>query len=1854
MPLNKLENFIKNTEGRILYVNPSDLDATDSIVNQGNSLTKPFRTIQRALIESARFSYLKGNDNDIVEKTTILLFPGEHVVDNRPGYGIKTENIGGIPTAKSVTPAGSTQKTAIEEFSLSTLSNFDLNQNNNILYKFNSINGGAIVPRGVSLVGLDLRKTKIRPTYIPNPTDPDVKNSAIFRITGGCYFWQFSILDGDENGTVYTDPIDSSILSKAKPTFSHHKLTVFEYADGANIAEGYDISDLDMYYNKLSNAYNSESNRPITPKYPEKEDNFSKLRPEWEIVGAFATDPINIESIISGNGSVASDIITVTTTVPHNLSVGTPIKIRGVRTTVGGVADQYNVSTKVASIDPLDSRKFTYLLTGRPNNLNPSPASANATVTIETDTVSGASPYVFNVSLRSIWGMNGMHADGSKASGFRSMVVAQFTAISLQKDDRAFVKYNPVTRTYESVNVTKQFTGELSSQSSQTDSSKVYHLDPDAIYRKGWQSSHIKISNDAFVQIVSVFAIGFNKHFDARSGGDGSITNSNSNFGQYSLCADGFKKEAFEKDDKAFITSIVAPRAIVNPEIDIDWVPIDVGITSTVGISSHLYLFGFKNPDDPPPIVTQGYRIGARKNDKLYIPAPNDETKESSIQMLNNLIGVGSSVGIGTFSSEKSYKIIDEVRTNNIFSTTSAHSLINGEKIRLISDTGDLPENITEHIVYYAITTGLLPNQFKIASSLTNAITSPPSEITVYSGTQLKVVSRVSDKLAGERAHPIQYDTLNSNWYIHVNANNTIYPYIKTVDPVQFPRTDVSFFKRIEDGRSLDEKLYKLRVVVPRAYVNARDPEKGFVIQESSTTNVRNNLDFTSVPVTGIGGSDYDYNRNVKFISSCTFNSSTNLVTIQSDLPHNLNVGNRINIKGITSVDNPSAIQNRVYNGSFIVNSIINDKTFTYSSTDVSGIVHTISSLSTCTNNFNSRTISLPTFENNDNKGNLFIYRSEVIKPYIQNVQDGIYYLYPINSSIKVTTEFTDLEYTQNIVDLYPQLDRDNIDDNPPSSKTFAKRSPLGDTVTNDLKNSITRETIDKFYRSFDISPEIVGVTSTSTTATLTLSREHGFAGITTIAQSDVVAGTGYTNGTYYNVKLFNNGTSNWDGATARVTVSNNQVSQVIIISGGSGYTANEVLQFDSSVIGPGGSGASVTVRSTGISTITNHVIQVTGIGTAPDGYYRSIGIGNTRQVSIAKTIGDPQPTVGQYIINNGPVSIIQSFTSTSGIATFTCTGAHGLLVGNRLRLTDASNNNLGDYIVRERIGTNIFSVSGYSVNPNLTPYYVLKHGLSANSATADASVENVGVRDVFFYDNDYLILDQDVIDDTEIKVSVGIATASRFPLGSYIQIDNEIMRITKATITGDGKLSVLRGALGTIKENHDRYSLIRKVKPIPVEFRRPSIIRASGHTFEYLGYGPGNYSTGLPQVQLKTNTEREDFLAQSQESSCGSVVYTGMNNDGDFFIGNTKYSATSGEQQTFDIPTPTVTGQDTSSLSVVYDEVTVKERLVVEGGNSGTVLTQFDGPVTLRNDVQINGVLTLGSQIKSAKPINIVNVEDSSSPITGALIIAGGLGIGKSASIGGNLYVTGITSSQNQTDSPIGNTNVGSLIVSGGAAIKKNLNVGGGVSFSKTLFVTGVTTFSSGLSFPDNTPLRLGNSDDIQIVHDGSNSYIKDVGTGSLIINTTKLEVKNVTNNGTGIIFNENSSVELYFNNGKRLETTDPGVTVSGELRVTGDVIAFSSSDQRLKDNIVPIPNALEKVISISGNTFDWKEGFGNNGADVGVIAQEILEVLPEAVTERDNGYLAVRYEKIVPLLIEAIKELKSEIDDLKNQSSK
>ena len=109
----------------------------------------------------------------------------------------------------------------------------------------------------------------------------------------------------------------------------------------------------------------------------------------------------------------------------------------------------------------------------------------------------------------------------------------------------------------------------------------------------------------------------------------------------------------------------------------------------------------------------------------------------------------------------------------------------------------------------------------------------------------------------------------------------------------------------------------------------------------------------------------------------------------------------------------------------------------------------------------------------------------------------------------------------------------------------------------------------------------------------------------------------------------------------------------------------------------------------------------------------------------------------------------------------------------------------------------------------------------------------------------------------------------------------------------------------------------------------------------------------------------------------------------------------------------------------------------------------------------------------------------------------------------------------------------------------------------------------------------------------------------------------------------------------------------ISGSLNVTGDVVAYSTSDERLKDNIQLISNPIEKVNQLRGVEFDWnnKSIFKAGKHDYGVIAQDVEKVLPELVKESSTGYLGVDYDKIIGLLIEVVKEQEKRIKDLENK---
>jgi hypothetical protein len=135
----------------------------------------------------------------------------------------------------------------------------------------------------------------------------------------------------------------------------------------------------------------------------------------------------------------------------------------------------------------------------------------------------------------------------------------------------------------------------------------------------------------------------------------------------------------------------------------------------------------------------------------------------------------------------------------------------------------------------------------------------------------------------------------------------------------------------------------------------------------------------------------------------------------------------------------------------------------------------------------------------------------------------------------------------------------------------------------------------------------------------------------------------------------------------------------------------------------------------------------------------------------------------------------------------------------------------------------------------------------------------------------------------------------------------------------------------------------------------------------------------------------------------------------------------------------------------------------------------------------------------------------------------------------------------------------------------------------------------------------------------------------------------------------NNNPGYVLDVTGDSRILSGSLGVGVApnatdGRIDASNDIVAFSSSDSRLKTNVSSILSALNKVLSLNGVEFDWDEKLshlhGYEGHDVGIIAQEVQSVLPEAVRVSGHGYLSVRYEKLVPLLIEAIKEQQILID--------
>ena len=1328
MPLSRLENFLKNAEGNILYVSPSDFDATDSFENQGNSLTRPFKTIQRALIEAARFSYQNGRNNDKIDRTTILVYPGTHYIDNRPGYSITSS--GASVTYKKRTGATTWTSTTLDEFGTNT--NYDILDTNNDIYKFNSINGGVILPRGTSIIGYDLRKTKIRPLYVPNPEDTNVENSSIFNVTGTCYFSIFTFLDGDPTKTVFRDYTDNRFV----PNFSHHKLVSFAYADGVNKVvlggtEQTDLTDLDMYYYKVARAYGDLTGRGVLD-YPSNND-FEPSTDEYRIVGSLQANPIGISSIFGGNGTTnPTNVITVTTKdkltgedKPHGLSIDSPVLISGV--TVDGAA--FNGSFTVREVVGLTT--FTYTSTAAPANAIPAESDYDTgIVTVESDTVSSASPYVFNCSIRSVYGLNGMWADGAKADGFKSMVVAQFTGVSLQKDDNAFLVYE---------NGAYQSNATLDINSPQ----RPLHTNGNAIYKPDYESTHIRVSNNGFIQCVSIFAIGFAKHFVTESGGDMSITNSNSNFGAVSLESTGFRNESFDRDDVGYITHIIPPKEIENIENDVSWLSLDVAKTISVGNTSKLYLYNYKSSSIKPTHQVDGYRIGARTNDNLNLTIVVGTAQTTYTSPI--LMPVPSGTGV---SAKKNYTVTRTGTKNDIASNTftlsSSHQLYNGESVRVFSDTSQAPDGITVDTVYYTITTGS-PTQIKLAYSLNDAIANQPITGINNNGGVLTIVSSVTDKLPGDLGHPIQYDTAQSQWYITgsaTTATNQIYNTIVNLGTATLGNETAStFVKRKVDNRPIEDRVYKVRYVIPKEFENARPPQGGFILQESKTVGISTISFDDNYTLNNL--TPPAYLRNEKIISNSTVGAVSNgsqTVTATTELPHGFIVGDKVKVQKVKSTNNPLGTGlTSTYNGSYQILSVPSTKQFTY---QISGVKINPGTYANLINQRDTRQErdQIPLVSREQYTGNYFIYRVNTIKNHVPGTggQDGIYNLTVLASNVSPLTTvgygISLKAFNQDIRNLYPQIDRDNFSADPLEAVSYADIKTLGKVVTGDKKKSITKEAINSFVRNTRIGFGITGISlsgTAGTTITVYTDVEHTLNSLKRVSIAN--SGSDYTQIIYASNVTGGTGTN----ASLRVEPETDfSVRSVSIVDSGCVYSVNDVLTIPDTA---SASKATVTVNE-----INNNVgdgIELSGFNQENlNGVYKILSVPSSKSFTIYNPAG-----VSAYTQNtNGriPTAVLSSkgvgitsfaFSSVAtGIVTVTTSTAHGLLPGNKFTIVESGHTIYdSSFFVKENVGLNTFTfyVGIVTQTKSSTTGTLLKGAISANALNLTRGEENLGSR---------------------------------------------------------------------------------------------------------------------------------------------------------------------------------------------------------------------------------------------------------------------------------------------------------------------------------------------------------------------------------------------------------------------------------------------------------------------------------------------------------------------------------------------
>ena len=303
-------------------------------------------------------------------------------------------------------------------------------------------------------------------------------------------------------------------------------------------------------------------------------------------------------------------------------------------------------------------------------------------------------------------------------------------------------------------------------------------------------------------------------------------------------------------------------------------------------------------------------------------------------------------------------------------------------------------------------------------------------------------------------------------------------------------------------------------------------------------------------------------------------------------------------------------------------------------------------------------------------------------------------------------------------------------------------------------------------------------------------------------------------------------------------------------------------------------------------------------------------------------------------------------------------------------------------------------------------------------------------------------------------------------------------------------------------------------------------------------------------------------------------------------------------------------------------------------GSTSGNlIIDSAGGTTTIQDNLIVSGDFNSSGATNGNIRIGVTGdneIDTSSGNLT--IDSAGGtVTVDDNLTINGNIDHTGVADFDNIfLDGSKIDTRAGNLILdsaTGTTTVQDNLTVTGDINLTGS-FTGSSVSFSGNVSAAGGTfgNVTVGLADN-QTVTTSSGKLILDAATNEVEINA------DIDHNGA--------------------LNTSGNLVCGGTGTFSGDVIAFSSSDLTLKENVSTIDNALDMISSLTGNTFNWKSSagiWGVEGGDTGIIAQEVEKLkLPGLTKKRGDGTIGVRYDRLIPVLIEAIKELKSEINELK-----